>query len=145
MKDLWKQLPLSFHDRSHFDGSCSRMGHLQGDLNGGVEVPCLNEQELNELLLSPGDRAVAERWNAIHDPYCESGIALQSLDVDQVKAADQVLFAGPARRLEGGALTGRHGFPSCLIPIRQQHILHHLCPMPLRGRCADLPDVAISS
>ncbi len=121
-----RKLPLSFLDRPHFDGACSRLRHLRGDLNGCVEIPCLNEQELDESLLTPGNRAIAEGYLAIHNPQRERGIILQALDVRQVMAMDQILFAGLACLLKGNALTGRHGLPPFLIPIRQKDVLHHL-------------------
>jgi hypothetical protein len=73
-----------------------RRRQLRCDLDGCVEVPGLDEQELDKLSLAPGSRAVCERQPALHNPEREGAIRLQVPDVDQVQAADQVLFAGLA-------------------------------------------------
>jgi len=95
-------------------------------LNGCVEIACLDEQELDELLLAPSNRAVGEGYLAVHNPHRECGIVLQVLDINQVKAMAQILLADLACLLKGSALTGRHGFPPFLIPIRQKDVLHYL-------------------
>jgi hypothetical protein len=41
-------------------------------------------------------------------------------------ALEQILFAVLASLLIGSALTGRHGLPEFLIPIRHKDILHGL-------------------